>query len=497
MIETKQEIPDDLICGICKNLFTDAAMIPCCGSSFCDECVRTALLESEDNECPDCHEKGSSPGSLIPNRFLRNSVNMFRNETGYNRPRPVAPIKTASDESIKGGAEEKESPEKSDDGSSESETGKKDQNSAEEKAGEAESGSRRDGDESPMRSKNNGRKDAELDDRSMDSHVERDESDVDDNITVTVPPAHSLGINAYTDRQINGRYGGFRHDYDRPRNNYVHSSRTDDSKAQAAQEAKEGGGGGGDDNRGTSSETRRRQSRDENAERMESNKGHRQQQQQQPDQMHHEPPERYHHHGGQGNAAYDQHQQQRNYENSMNSNSSHYNNNNMGQMSGGVGVSGHPNQYPSQHHRPPQYEQQNMMGSGGHYMGRGGYNNNNNRFQGHMNYPMRTPRHAPPLANSAISSIYQGVAAKVGTGIIDDPLEAFNRIMREKERRKEERRRSPSDQRNRRSRSIEMNRRRSMERRHLSPRRSPDLRNRLRAGERRRRSSSYSSSRSR
>lgn len=50
--------------------------------------VRTALLESEDNECPDCSEKGSSPGSLIPNRFLRNSVNSFKNETGYNKPRP-------------------------------------------------------------------------------------------------------------------------------------------------------------------------------------------------------------------------------------------------------------------------------------------------------------------------------------------------------------------------------------------------------------------------
>lgn len=49
--------------------------------------VRTALLESEDNECPECNEKGSSPGSLIPNRFLRNSVNSFKNETGYNKPR--------------------------------------------------------------------------------------------------------------------------------------------------------------------------------------------------------------------------------------------------------------------------------------------------------------------------------------------------------------------------------------------------------------------------
>ncbi|XP_070134389.1 E3 ubiquitin-protein ligase RBBP6 isoform X2 [Drosophila bipectinata] len=81
--EQNQEIPEDLICGICRDLFVDAVMIPCCGSSFCDDCVRTSLLESEDSECPDCKEKNCSPGSLIPNRFLRNSVNAFKNETGY------------------------------------------------------------------------------------------------------------------------------------------------------------------------------------------------------------------------------------------------------------------------------------------------------------------------------------------------------------------------------------------------------------------------------
>lgn len=38
MLEKKQEVPEDLICSICKDLFTDAVMIPCCGTSFCDEC---------------------------------------------------------------------------------------------------------------------------------------------------------------------------------------------------------------------------------------------------------------------------------------------------------------------------------------------------------------------------------------------------------------------------------------------------------------------------
>jgi hypothetical protein len=47
--------------------------------------IRTVLLDSEDHECPDCKEKDVSPDTLIPNRFLRNNVNNFKNETGYNK----------------------------------------------------------------------------------------------------------------------------------------------------------------------------------------------------------------------------------------------------------------------------------------------------------------------------------------------------------------------------------------------------------------------------
>jgi E3 ubiquitin-protein ligase RBBP6 len=34
----KPDIPEDLVCSVCKDLLTDAVMIPCCGNSFCDEC---------------------------------------------------------------------------------------------------------------------------------------------------------------------------------------------------------------------------------------------------------------------------------------------------------------------------------------------------------------------------------------------------------------------------------------------------------------------------
>lgn len=96
----KPEIPDDLTCNYCKDLLTDAVLIPCCAGAFCDLCIRTHLVESETNECPVCNEKEISPGGLIPSRFLRNSVMRFINETGYARRQIYPPSKKNKDESI-------------------------------------------------------------------------------------------------------------------------------------------------------------------------------------------------------------------------------------------------------------------------------------------------------------------------------------------------------------------------------------------------------------
>lgn len=81
------QLPDELLCMICHDLLQDAVLIPCCGNSFCDDCVRQALLDSEHHECPVCHETDISPNNLIPNRFLRTAVLNFKNETGYTRVR--------------------------------------------------------------------------------------------------------------------------------------------------------------------------------------------------------------------------------------------------------------------------------------------------------------------------------------------------------------------------------------------------------------------------
>lgn len=83
--EEEDPIPDELLCLICKDLMTDAVVIPCCGNSYCDECIRTSLLESEEHTCPTCHQTDVSPDALIANKFLRQAVNNFKNETGYTK----------------------------------------------------------------------------------------------------------------------------------------------------------------------------------------------------------------------------------------------------------------------------------------------------------------------------------------------------------------------------------------------------------------------------
>jgi hypothetical protein len=42
--EEDDPIPDELLCLICKDIMTDAVVIPCCGNSYCDECKRLGPL---------------------------------------------------------------------------------------------------------------------------------------------------------------------------------------------------------------------------------------------------------------------------------------------------------------------------------------------------------------------------------------------------------------------------------------------------------------------
>lgn len=45
-------VPDYLKCTICHGLLREATITPCCGTSFCDECIRNQLMEN-DFMCPE------------------------------------------------------------------------------------------------------------------------------------------------------------------------------------------------------------------------------------------------------------------------------------------------------------------------------------------------------------------------------------------------------------------------------------------------------------
>ncbi|EPY53719.1 ubiquitin-protein ligase E3 RBBP6 family protein [Schizosaccharomyces cryophilus OY26] len=53
----KMQPPDSsLACTICKKLAKNAFRTPCCDQLFCEDCIQTALLDT-DFECPHCHQK--------------------------------------------------------------------------------------------------------------------------------------------------------------------------------------------------------------------------------------------------------------------------------------------------------------------------------------------------------------------------------------------------------------------------------------------------------
>ncbi|KAK0571156.1 hypothetical protein LWI29_011872 [Acer saccharum] len=64
--------PSELKCSICKTLFKEAVMIPCCQHSFCERCIHSLLLEKA--RCPKCFSSKCKAEDLIPNVSLRGAI---------------------------------------------------------------------------------------------------------------------------------------------------------------------------------------------------------------------------------------------------------------------------------------------------------------------------------------------------------------------------------------------------------------------------------------
>ncbi|KAJ6836640.1 E3 ubiquitin ligase PQT3-like isoform X1 [Iris pallida] len=73
--ELNMDLPTELRCSLCNAIFKEAVMIPCCQHSFCDKCVRLALLETA--RCPKCSSMKCTVNDLLPNLSLRQAIEHF------------------------------------------------------------------------------------------------------------------------------------------------------------------------------------------------------------------------------------------------------------------------------------------------------------------------------------------------------------------------------------------------------------------------------------
>lgn len=46
-------MPEELLCGICHDLMSDAVVIPCCGNSYCDDCESHTRTHTHAHTYPD------------------------------------------------------------------------------------------------------------------------------------------------------------------------------------------------------------------------------------------------------------------------------------------------------------------------------------------------------------------------------------------------------------------------------------------------------------
>lgn len=85
LLSTKMEkidIPEEFKCPICKELMKDAVLVPCCGESFCLDCIENVMLQTS------LTEEGSRclcstilrANSLYDNKSLRRTITKFQKE---------------------------------------------------------------------------------------------------------------------------------------------------------------------------------------------------------------------------------------------------------------------------------------------------------------------------------------------------------------------------------------------------------------------------------
>ncbi len=83
-----------LECPIDKRLFVDPMKTPCCGKTYCHDCIENALLEN-DLTCPGCETENISLERLEPDEEMKNKIKEYEAEKSNAKQRSRSPTVAA------------------------------------------------------------------------------------------------------------------------------------------------------------------------------------------------------------------------------------------------------------------------------------------------------------------------------------------------------------------------------------------------------------------
>ncbi|EXJ90789.1 hypothetical protein A1O1_03893 [Capronia coronata CBS 617.96] len=92
-----------LECPIDKRLFVDPMKTPCCGKTFCHDCIENALLEN-DLTCPGCETENVSLERLEPDEDAKKKIKEYEADKANERQRSRSPTVTADSPKVNGTA---------------------------------------------------------------------------------------------------------------------------------------------------------------------------------------------------------------------------------------------------------------------------------------------------------------------------------------------------------------------------------------------------------
>lgn len=69
-------VPDYVRCPVCKHIPQDAIIMTCCGTTYCEECMRRYLMDNN-FQCYDCKEKIELEDFFVPNLNVREYIDRY------------------------------------------------------------------------------------------------------------------------------------------------------------------------------------------------------------------------------------------------------------------------------------------------------------------------------------------------------------------------------------------------------------------------------------